>query len=566
MRKEIKILFTLFLLIVALAVGAQPIPAYAALGITSIVPSTVLNNAPATLTITGSDFTSDAVVLLDGYGALATTFLNSGTLTATVPAGLPAGTYTVTVRISDVLSTSCSGCLTVVEPTPIPPFGRPQVVLKTYRVNVGEIKYGEKFNLVVRLKNVGQSRAYNLQAVFTSSDLIPMKNGGVEVIGDLNADSGIEVGQQMTAAAPLYGKSAVVVDMSLTYYDEKGAAYSEKFTLSIPVASSGGYVVAATATPTGLRRSQLVITDYKTDVELLQPGVQFTLNLTVQNVGNLAAKAVTMIVGGGSASSSGGETPQPGGVSAGGGEFTNFAPVGTSNVQSLGDVGPGATLQAAQKLIVNVSTNPGAYPMKITFSYLDAQGNMVNDEQVITLLVYNLPNVDIGFYQPVTSLMAGQPNSLPIQVVNLGKSSVVLGNLKIEASNGVVENNSALVGALDVGGYFTTDAMITPETVGSVDLTVTIEYVDDFNQPRQISKVLTLDVVEGEVFPGPMPNDGGSGGSGEIPPLPQETFLQKIWRFILGLLGLDSGQPGGVPTESPATPAPLPLPGPGGKG
>ncbi|MGC8855615.1 MAG: IPT/TIG domain-containing protein, partial [Anaerolineae bacterium] len=523
-------------------------------------------HAPTTITITGSDFTSDAVVLLDGYGALATTFLNSGTLTATVPAGLPAGVYTVTVRISDVLSTSCPNCLTVVEPTPVPPFGRPQVVMKSYRVNVEEIKYGEKFNLVVRLKNVGQSRAYNLQAVFTSSDLIPLKNGGVEVIGNLNADGGVDVGQQMTAAAPLYGKSAVAVDLSLTYYDERGTSYSERFTLSIPVASGGGYVAAATATPTGLRRSQLVITDYKTDVELLQPGAQFTLNLTVQNVGNLAAKAVTMIVGGGSASSSGSETPQAGGVSAGGGEFTHFAPLGTSNVQSLGDVGPGATLQAAQKLIVNVSATPGAYPMKITFSYLDAQGNVVNDEQVITLLVYNLPNVDIGFYQPMTSLMVGQPNSLPLQVVNLGKSSVVLGNLKIETNNGVVENASALVGALDVGGYFTTDAMITPETVGSVDLTVTIEYVDDFNQPRQISKVLTLDVVEGGAFPGPLPNEGEGGGGGEIPAVPQETFLQKVWRFILGLLGLDSGQPGGVPTESPAPPVPLPPPGPGGKG
>jgi hypothetical protein len=565
MRKETKILFTLFLLVVVLTVGVRPAPVYAALGITSIVPSTVLNNAPATLTITGSDFTSDAVVLLDGYGALATTFLNSGTLTATVPAGLPAGTYTVTVRISDVLSTSCSNCLTVVEPTPIPPFGRPQVVLKSYRVNVGEIKYGENFKLVVRLKNVGQSQASNLQVVFASSDLIPLKNGGVTVIGNLNADGGVDVDQQMTAAAPLYGKSSVVVDMNLTYSDEKGATYSEKFTLNIPVASGGGYVALATATPTGLRRSQLVITEYKTDVELLQPGVSFTLNFTVQNVGNLAAKAVTMIVGGGATSSSGGETPQPGGVSAGGGEFTNFAPLGTSNVQSLGDVGPGATLQAAQKLIVNVSTTPGAYPMKITFSYLDAQGNPINDEQVITLLVYNLPKVDIGFYQPVTSLMLGQPNTLPLQVVNLGKSSVVLGNLKIESNNGMVENGSALVGTLDVGGYFTTDAMLTPETAGSVDLTVTIEYTDDFNQPREITKVLTLDVVEGDVPPAPPPNGGEGGSGGEVPVAPQESVFQKVWRFILGLFGLDSGQPAGAPTELP-TPEQLPLPVPGGKG
>ena len=34
----------------------------------------------------------------------------------------------------------------------------------------------------------------------------------------------------------------------------------------------------------------------------------------------------------------GGGTPVPGGVSGGGGDFANFAPVGASNVQSLGDL------------------------------------------------------------------------------------------------------------------------------------------------------------------------------------------------------------------------------------
>jgi hypothetical protein len=68
-------------------------------------------------------------------------------------------------------------------------------------------------------------------------------------------------------------------------------------------------------------------------VDPLQPGEQFQLGLTVQNMGNTSAKNITMIVGGGSSGGSG-ETPQPGGVSGSGGEFTNFAPVNASNIQS----------------------------------------------------------------------------------------------------------------------------------------------------------------------------------------------------------------------------------------
>ena len=260
--------------------------------------------------------------------------------------------------------------------------------------------------------------------------------------------------------------------MTVSYYDENGAAYSEKFTINIS-AGGGSLVSVATATPTGVNRSQLVISGYQTNVVVLEPGVQFTLQMIVQNVGSVMAKGVTMIVGGGSASSSGGgETPAPGGVSGGGGEFSNFAPVGSSNVQSLGDIDKGASISATQQLIANVSINPGAYPVKVTFSYFDDKNNLINDEQVITLLVYNLPNVDVSFYQPVFSLMAGQPNPLPLQLTNLGKRSVVLGTMKVQTDNGSIENSETLVGALDTGGYFTFDSLVIPDAPGALTISV----------------------------------------------------------------------------------------------
>ena len=79
--------------------------------------------------------------------------------------------------------------------------------------------------------------------------------------------------------------------------------------------------------------------------------------------------------------------------------------MGASNVQTLGDLGAGEAVQAKQDLIVNVSTNPGAYPMKVTFSYLNDKGEVINDEQVITLLVYSLPTVDVSFYRPPIRFM-----------------------------------------------------------------------------------------------------------------------------------------------------------------
>ena len=449
--------------------------------------------------------------------------------------------------------------------TSLPPVSvsRPQIGVQNYRTNPENVQYGQEFVLIVKLRNEGDAQAYNVQATFTSSSFLPLKNGGVNIVGDLVAGNSVDVGQTMTASTYVYG--IVGVDMTISYNDASGVAYSEKFTLNIR-ASGGSGVAVATATPTGVKSSQLVITSYASSVDPLQPGEQFRLTMTVQNAGNARAQRVTMIVGGGSTSGSSDGTPQPGGVSGGSGEFTNFAPVGASNVQTLGDLDPGSMVQASQELIVNVSTNPGAYPMKVTFSYLNEKSEIINDEQVITLLVYSLPTVDISFYRPPDPFFVGQPGMLPVQVVNLGKRTAVLGTMKIESANGTVENGISLVGSLDAGGYFTLDAMLIPEQSGPLTLDVTIEYTDDFNQPRTISRTLEMEVMEG--FEEPIFEPGIDGGGEVMPVQTEETAFQKIWRFILGLFGLDSAPPSNNdPGIEPGIERPVPAPQPGsGKG
>jgi hypothetical protein len=399
----------------------------------------------------------------------------------------------------------------------------------------GSVQTNAEFKLSIELQNAGNATAYSTQAVLTSSDLVPLKNGGVSVLGTVGAGDNVGLAQTFLVSGQIYGQQIIVVDLTLTYYDGSGASYSDKFTLSIT--ASGGVssgVAAATSTPTGVKSSQLVISGYSSDIDPLQPGEQFTLTLNVQNVGNDKAQRITMIVGGGSGGTSGG-TAQPGGVSGGGGDFANFAPVGASNVQSLGDLAAGGRINATQKLIVNVSTNPGAYPMKISFSYLNDKNEVINDEQVITLLVHSLPNLDVSFYQPPGVLFTGQPGALPIQIVNVGRRSAILGNVKIESESGFLEGNTGLVGSLDTGAFFTIDALFTPDQAGTIPLTITIDYMDDFNQPRTVVKTLEVEVEELIIEE---PTFDPNGEDFEEPAA--ETFWQKVKRFILGLLGLDS--------------------------
>ena len=578
MKFPIKHIISTFLTFTLLAGWVMPV--YAADGIILIVPVTVVNDVinNVTVSLEGAtyQFLDGAVVLLNDSAYVANV-LTTGVLTFDIPIGFKPGTYNVSVKNPDNTIIPCGGSscsLVVTAPIVIPPtatftplpFTRPQLRVTFSGASSKQLVSDKPFKFTVNFQNAGNMTAFNTQAVFSSADLVPLDTGGVAVVGNISAGSGVEVEQRFTSQGSLSGKTFVIIDVMVTYYDDKGTSYSDKFTLNVPTggSGSGSGIVYPTATPTGVNTAQLVITSYASTVDPLQPGDQFELGLTVQNMGNTTAKRVTMIIGGGS-SGSGGGTPQAGGVSGGSGEFTNFAPVGTSNIQSLGDLSAGGALQVTQNLIVNVSTTPGAYPMKVTFSYVNKDGEVINDDQVITLLVYSLPNVDVSFYRPPDPFFTGQPGALPIQIVNLGKRTSVLGSMKIEASGGTLEPSSTLVGSLDPGGYFTFDTTVFPDISGPMQLNITIDYTDDFNQSRVVTK--TLEITVEETFIDPSLDPSQSGGGGEII-IEEETFFQKIWRFILGALGLDSAPPdsGGVIAEPVPDQQMVPIPSGGGKG
>jgi hypothetical protein len=245
----------------------------------------------------------------------------------------------------------------------------------------------------------------------------------------------------------------------------------------------------------------------------------------------------------------------PPGFTASGGEFTNFSPVGVSNVHFLGDLSQGDSLSATQPLIVNVSTNPGVYSLKISFAFNDEKGNLLIDDQVISLLVYSPPVVELSFYRDPGPMFANQPNILPIQIINLGRKSTVLATMRVTVENALVENNSILVGSLEAGGYFTLDANLIPNSPGPLDVQISVDYTDDFNRPQTITQALGVEVQEAPVMDpgvGPGIEPGMDSGAGTPPDMGgTETVWQKALRFLRGLVGLDSGNPQQVNNPAP---------------
>jgi hypothetical protein len=434
---------------------------------------------------------------------------------------------------------------TSVPTTPTRPT-RPLISLDSYGVSGNNpVKPGQNFELRLTISNKGDDYAENVSLAFSSGDFLPTGTGGVQVFNEIDPGESINLTQRMTANPTLEGQSVATTSLTVTYDSlTGGTSYTETFTITINVNNEQPTYGPAvpTATPTAISRPQLVVSAYSSDVDPLQPGSMFNLSLDVQNLGSADARSVTMVLGGGVTTASG--TAEPGDISGGSGDLSTFAPLGSSNLVYLGDIPLGTKVSTNQKLIVNVSANPGAYAFKISFVYDDTQGNRLVNDQVITLLIYQLPQVEISFYQDPGFFYTGQPGSLPLQVNNLGRSTTVLGNMKVTCDGADLTNNVSLVGALDPGGYFPLDVNIIPYQAGTLDITITVNYTDDFNQPREITQTLNVDVTEmptQEVLP-----PDGSGmypdGGGMITPV-EETLWNKVVRAFKGLIGLDSAQP-----------------------
>ncbi len=429
-------------------------------------------------------------------------------------------------------------------PTAIPenPTDRPVIVASYSFVKKEKILPGSDFTLKLNLANQGNTPAYNILATIQGDKLIPRENGGVQLINSLEPGTDLTLRQSMYVTPELEGQPTATLNVSVAYSDIDGLTYSTTLMLlidltKVPPTSVYSGPILPTKTSTPAPRSKLIIGSYQSNPEKLQSGNLFKLSMNIKNLGNSPARNVTMVLGGATISADG--TPSSGGISGGGGDLSKFAPLGSSNLYYLGDIPSGKTVDQIIPLVVNVSTEPGVYTLKISFVYEDTSGVKLLDDQVITLLVYALPQVSVSFYEDVPELTVGVSSKLPIQITNIGKKSTMLGDLSISTENGLLNKNKATIGNIDTGGYFTLDAEYIPEKPGPVTLNIQIDYTDDFQQPGKIEKSLTVKVVEAPVIITPPLNGGPNGGETPIPV--EDSTWDKIVKAVFGFFGFSGG-------------------------
>lgn len=471
--------------------------------------------------------------------------------------------FTLTLAVTPSTATPAPSQTASPSGTPLPTaFLRPLLVVESYGASAQRIVPGENLDFELTIQNLGQTSATTIQLTFSNGDFSPRATGGVRTVANLAPGQTARLFQPLIANNSLREKSIATLEVKVAYTNEQGTQYNDTFVLSFnvqptPTARSGIGATAtatSTSTPKPLVRPQLVINSYRTDVKQLQPGLEFVLEMDVHNVGNQDALRVNLIAGGGSttsgSSSNGTPTTGGGSISGSGGDFSTFAPVGTSNVQFLDMVIQTGRIIAKQKLIVNANTKAGVYPFKVSLTYLDASGNSYSDDLVITLLVYNPPQVEISLMSE-PYLEVGAPSILSFQVANLGRNPVTLGNLSVTAGDADLSNNLVLVGTLDVGslGVFPLDVNVLPLQAGTLTIAAELNFTNDFGTLQKINQTFELQVQDAQPTPEIDPNT--------LPTPESESWWQRLLNFFGGLFGggnNNSTAPQELQPNAPAAP------------
>lgn len=525
-------------------------PGSGTVSITGVSPTSMYNTAAATITINGSGFgaTTGSVVLV-GYGPLVVTaWADAGPITATVPAGVPGSTtgtaYNVTVFSATTPDTNCdveAGALTVYspnstaapapastatrEPTAAPTaFMRPLVTVLSYGASSRVLYPGQDIDFEITLQNNGPIVAKNVVVEFSGTDLLPRETGGLRTPGDIAGGGGtVRFFQPLRVSNNLSGYQAVI-NIKISYTDEYGAKYSDSSTLSFDAGQYAGATATLSLSP------QLILSSYQTTPTVLSPGTAFKLELSLANVSSQTAHQVVVDLSGesgGSGSTGASTTTSP------------VAPLNSSDMRYIDAMQPGQQEPLSFEMAVSGDAASELANLNVAISYIDDSSQQHSQTETISLRIETQALLFIHFYTEMPDFMTvGETIDLPIEVINIGANDLNVSMVEVTSDQMAITGGSLYFGPLSGGTSGTLLAQAQLTRAGTATVTVTVHYLDDFQQQQVLTQDLTLE-VEAATVATPAAGTGASNITGA----PGSnagglTLGQRILRMVLGFFGI----------------------------
>jgi hypothetical protein len=389
----------LFMIIAALLLA---LPAQGqALTVTNSEPRDVSNAAASTLSVTGSGFTSSTTVRLVGFGYLTPTLINDTALTAAVPAGVPAGIYSIEVTDPAGGTAVSPVRLIVTQPTtpiPIPsetpapsaPVGQPSLIVRGFSASPSVVTAGYPFTVNFEVVNVGNLPAFGVSVAVDSGGKFLPANGSASItLPDIFPGGVYQASLSLTSANDT-PEGVNLIPLTFSYRDSEGKALSSKASLSA--------VIAANASA-----PQVALRTYSVTPETVVPGELAVISAQISNMGTQTARQVML-------------------------RFTGDTRVliagPRGDVFPVGDIPAGESRIIELPMYVSQEAKAGIQPQAFTISYMT--GDKTNDvpttisvvvasvEKPLPLLLLETASIGVDEIRP------GDRFTLNLTLANLG--------------------------------------------------------------------------------------------------------------------------------------------------
>lgn len=411
--------------------------------------------------------------------------------------------------------------------TVAPSVNQSQLVIDGYTVDPILVEPGKSVVVRLTLTNRGDVTASQVALQVTGGDslLLPNGQGDTFVVGDIQ--SGARLPLQMPLTVNSSAKNGAQIQPITIKFSQNGEVKEVVTSISVNVATVDKLLPF------------LMLTSYGTGYDVLKPGMRFTLDVDLQNVGRETARALTVTFGtvqrSGDDGGSDTGNPDSGGSQSNTTPSTTFAPLGTAGLSYVGDIAMGGAATVSQEFIVAGDVTSGIYSLPVTLQYLLPDSSTKQETLNLSLVVISPPRVRINPPNPLPDMMnAGEPVSIALEIINLGKNRIDLTEATVTAVNGeVLEGATVQLEPLATEEDTSLMAVVLPLEAGTLEVNVLLGYIDDLGQTDTIDLTYTAEVM-------PMPEIIEEPSIPEEPQSEPEPEGDWFGRLVMALVGLGS--------------------------
>lgn len=281
---------------------------------------------------------------------------------------------------------------------------------------------------------------------------------------------------------------AYPVTLTAKYLDVAGNQAQQDFTVYVTI-TDGLDPASQNVTPPissgkeAVETPKLFISACKIEPAVVGGGEEFTVTVTIENIGSIRARTVLLTYGS---------------------DNTGIVPANTNNVIHLENIASGKSEMATLAFKTTKDVLAGNQSFYVKLSYVDLYGGTYSES--LTFLVPVTQPTEMG-YDPITvpkQVTTGETISLPVHVFNTGKSPLHNVSASISGS-GLIPTSSVFLGNIKPGEsgagtievYISTLSMIGgANDYGKTNGTYAITYTDDNGEKHTTQVSFSTEIIQ----------------------------------------------------------------------